>query len=140
MPPAEITVNGPDGATLATGDDTTARDALQQMGAIRGQVLAARVDGVIRDLETTLTDGATVEPVGADSDDGREVLRHSVAHIMAQAVTDLYPGAKFAIGPPITDGFYYDFDVDQPFTPEDLQRVEDRMHEIIRENQAFRRR
>ena len=140
MPSAEITVNGPDGASLATGDDATARDALQQMGAIRGQVLAARIDGVVRDLETTLTDGTTVEPVGADSDDGREILRHSVAHIMAQAVTDLYPNAKFAIGPPITDGFYYDFDVAEPFTPEDLQRIEDRMHEIIRENQAFRRR
>ncbi|HVL98508.1 MAG TPA: threonine--tRNA ligase [Egibacteraceae bacterium] len=94
----------------------------------------------VRDLATPVADGASVEPVAADSEEGRAVLRHSVAHIMAQAVTDLFPEAKFAIGPPITDGFYYDFDVPRPFTPEDLSRVEDRMHEIVREAQAFRRR
>ena len=140
MPADQITVTGPDAAPAQIAAGTTAREALGQMGAIRGQVLAARIDGVARDLETVLADGAAVEPVAADSDEGREVLRHSVAHIMAQAVTDLYPDAKFAIGPPITDGFYYDFDVEQPFTPDDLERIEDRMHEIIRENQAFRRR
>ena len=136
----QITVTGPDATTVQLPAETAAREALQQLGAIRGQVLAARVDGQVRDLDSVLDDGATVEPIPADSDDGREVLRHSVAHIMAQAVTDLYPGTKFAIGPPITDGFYYDFDVEVPFTPEDLERIEDRMHEIIRENQAFRRR
>ena len=140
MPSAQITITGPGDAQVQLADGATARDALQALGAIRGQVLAAKVDGAVRDLETPLAADATVEAVPADSDEGREVLRHSVAHIMAQAVTDLYPGAKFAIGPPITDGFYYDFDVEQPFTPEDLQRIEDRMHEIIRENQAFRRR
>jgi threonyl-tRNA synthetase len=98
------------------------------------------VDGEIRDLSAQLYDGGTVEPVPADSDEGRKVLRHSVAHVMAQAVTDLFPEAKFAIGPPIADGFYYDFDVDRPFTPEDLEAIEERMHEIIREDQAFRRR
>ena len=136
----QITVIGPDAAKADVDAGATARDALQQMGAIRGQVLAVRVDGVTRDLDTPVHDGVTLEPVPADSDEGREVLRHSVAHIMAQAVTDLYPGTKFAIGPPITDGFYYDFDVTEPFTPDDLERIENRMHEIIRENQQFRRR
>ena len=140
MPADVITVQGPNDTTADVPAGTTARDALAQLGAIRGQVLAARIDGVTRDLETALHGPATVEAVPADSDEGREVLRHSVAHVLAQAVTDLYPGAKFAIGPPITDGFYYDFDVDTPFTPDDLQLIEDRMHAIIRENQAFRRR
>ena len=135
-----ITVKGPDGASATVAAGATAQEALQALGLIRGQVLAARVDGTTRDLSTPVTDGATVEAVPADSDEGREVLRHSVAHIMAQAVTDLFGDAKFAIGPPITDGFYYDFDVAQPFTPEDLERIESRMYEIIRESQAFRRR
>ena len=136
----QITVTGPGDLEAAVPAGTTAGEALKQMGAIRGQVLAAEIDGAIRDLETALKADATVAPVPADSDQGREVLRHSVAHIMAQAVTDLFPEAKFAIGPPITDGFYYDFDVQTPFTPDDMQRIEDRMHEIIRENQSFRRR
>jgi threonyl-tRNA synthetase len=135
-----ITVTGPNGAAAEVPEGATAQQALGALGSIRGQVLAARVDGTTRDLSTPVGDGASLEPIPADSDEGREILRHSVAHIMAQAVTDLFPDAKFAIGPPITDGFYYDFDVAEPFTPEDLQRITDRMHEIIRENQAFRRR
>ncbi|HVM20559.1 MAG TPA: threonine--tRNA ligase [Egibacteraceae bacterium] len=137
---SQLSVSSAQGSSATVPADATAREALQALGLIRGQVLAARLDGVVCDLERPVPDGATVEPVPADSDEGREILRHSVAHIMAQAVTDLYPGAKFAIGPPITDGFYYDFDVADPFTPEDLERIENRMHEIIRENQAFRRR
>jgi threonyl-tRNA synthetase len=137
---AELTITGPDGTTATVPDDATAQDALKALGAIRGQVLAARVDGRVRDLSTPVHEGAVCEPIPADSDEGREVLRHSTAHIMAQAVTDLWPDAKFAIGPPVTDGFYYDFDMPEPFTPEDLGRIEDRMHAIIRDNQAFRRR
>jgi threonyl-tRNA synthetase len=137
---AAIAVTSPAGDRVELPRGTTAREALQALGAFRGQVLAARVDGRVRDLDAEVGDGATVEPVPADSDKGREILRHSVAHIMAQAVTDLFPGAKFAIGPPIADGFYYDFDVPEPFHPEDLERIEARMHEIVRENQAFRRR
>ena len=142
MPNADvqITVKGPDGSSVSLDSGATAQQALTELRLVRGQVLAAKVDGTIRDLSVPVADGATVEAVPADSDEGREVLRHSVAHIMAQAVTDLFPNAKFAIGPPVTDGFYYDFDVEQPFTPEDLARIEDRMHEIIRESQPFRRR
>src|SRR2546425_5155454 len=81
-----------------------------------------------------LTDGREVAP---DSPEGREVLRHSTAHVMAQAVCDLFPGAKYAIGPPIEDGFYYDFDVGRAFAPEDLERIEARMREIMQANQPF---
>ncbi len=137
---AQITVKGPDGSSAVADVGVTAQQALQALGAIRGQVLAARVDGDVRDLSETVADGSSVEPVAADSDEGRTVLRHSVAHILAQAVTDLFPDAKFAIGPPIADGFYYDFDVAEPFTPDDLERISDRMHEIIREAQPFTRR
>jgi threonyl-tRNA synthetase len=136
----QIVVKGPQGAQASLPADATAQDALESLGLIRGQVVAARVDGEVRDLTATVTDGVTVEPVSADSEEGRSVLRHSVAHIMAQAVTDLFPGAKFAIGPPVENGFYYDFDVSRPFTPEDLERIGERMADIIRENQAFRRR
>ncbi|HUH06764.1 MAG TPA: threonine--tRNA ligase [Egibacteraceae bacterium] len=140
MSEQQIVVKDPQGASAALPAGASAGDALKALGAIRGQVLAANVDGQVRDLGTPISDGATVAPVPADSDEGREILRHSVAHIMAQAVTDLFTDAKFAIGPPITDGFYYDFDVAEPFTPEDLQRIEDRMHEIVRADQVFRRR
>ena len=135
-----ITVSGPDGAASQVAAGTTAEAALRALGAIRGPVVAARVDGSVRDLSVELAMDAEVAPVPADTDEGREVLRHSVAHVLAQAVTDLFPGAKFAIGPPIADGFYYDFDVEQPFTPDDLERISARMSEIIKEKQAFRRR
>ncbi|MBW3561474.1 MAG: threonine--tRNA ligase [Actinobacteria bacterium] len=105
----------------------------------RGQIVAALVDGEEWDLDRPVPDGAEVEPVPADTERGRSILRHSVAHLMAQAVTDLYRDAKYAIGPPIEDGFYYDFDVAEPFTPEDLARIEGRMHELIRERQRFQR-
>ncbi len=140
MSQPQIVVKGPNGASASLPAGATTHDALRALGAVHGQVLAARVDGEIHDLSFEVSDGAAVEPVPADTDDGRRVLRHSVAHIMAQAVTDLFPRAKFAIGPPIADGFYYDFEVERPFTPEDLQAIEARMHEIIREDQTFRRR
>ena len=81
-----------------------------------------------------------VEPVAADTEDGRSVIRHSAAHVLAQAVQQLRPDAKLGIGPPITDGFYYDFDVDKPFTPEDLTALEPAMKKIIKAGQRFSRR
>jgi threonyl-tRNA synthetase len=137
---SSIVVALPDGRSEAVEAPTTVADALSVLEARRGQVIAALVDGEERDLDAPLTASATVEPVRADSERGRRILRHSVAHVLAQAVTDLFPDAKFAIGPPIADGFYYDFDVATPFTPDDLERIEARMHEIIREAQRFERR
>ena len=104
------------------------------------QVIAARVSGQLRDLAHELEDGDEVEGVAIDSADGRDILRHSTAHVMAQAVQQLFPEAKLGIGPPITDGFYYDFDVPTPFVPEDLEKIESRMRKIVKEGQKFSRR
>ncbi|HYO20025.1 MAG TPA: threonine--tRNA ligase, partial [Dermatophilaceae bacterium] len=102
--------------------------------------LVARVNGQLRDLAHELADGDLVEPVGADSDEGLAVLRHSAAHVLAQAVQQINPAARLGIGPPIQDGFYYDFDVETPFTPEDLKALEKAMQRIINEGQTFQRR
>jgi len=106
----------------------------------RKEVVVVRVDGELRDLYLPLPDGAVVEAVTIDSPDGLAVLRHSAAHVLAQAVQEVNPQARLGIGPPITDGFYYDFDVETPFTPEDLRTLEKVMNRIVKEGQAFRRR
>ncbi|HET6697598.1 MAG TPA: threonine--tRNA ligase [Nocardioidaceae bacterium] len=111
-----------------------------ELFADQPEVIAARVDGELRDLAHELTDGATVAGVRIDSADGRDILRHSTAHVMAQAVQELFPQARLGIGPPVTDGFYYDFDVPEPFVPEDLEKIESRMRKIIKEGQKFSRR
>ncbi len=103
-------------------------------------VVAARVDEELRDLSYELADGDSVSAVQIDSDDGRAILRHSTAHVLAQAVQELYPQARLGIGPPVTDGFYYDFDVPQPFKPDDLAAIETRMRRIVKEGQRFVRR
>lgn len=94
----------------------------------------------LKDLAYELADGDQVEGVAIDSPDGRNILRHSTAHVLAQAVQELFPEAKLGIGPPVENGFYYDFDVDTPFVPEDLEKLETRMRKIIKENQRFSRR
>ena len=124
------------GVDTAVGFGTTA-------GALFGEdrsVVAARVGGELRDLSHPLADGDVVDPVRADSEDGRAILRHSTAHVLAQAVQGLFPGARLGIGPPIEHGFYYDFDVAEPFKPDDLKRIEQRMQLIMKERQAFVRR
>ncbi|TVZ04380.1 threonine--tRNA ligase [Trebonia kvetii] len=103
-------------------------------------VVVARVNGQLRDLAWVLGDGDAVEPVAADSPDGRAVIRHSTAHVMAQAVQQAFPEAKLGIGPPVENGFYYDFQVDRAFTPEDLKSVESRMRDIVKQGQRFVRR
>ncbi|MBS2937658.1 threonine--tRNA ligase [Nocardioides sp. J2M5] len=103
-------------------------------------VVAARVAGQLKDLSYELAAGDEVEAVTIDSVDGRDILRHSTAHVMAQAVQQIWPEAKLGIGPPIENGFYYDFDVETPFVPEDLVKIESAMRKIIKENQRFERR
>jgi threonyl-tRNA synthetase len=106
-------------------------------------VVAARVGGELKDLAYAFDEGdsgKTVEPVAIDSPDGRAILRHSTAHVMAQAVQDLFPGTLLGIGPPVENGFYYDFGVERPFTPEDLKAIEKRMQEIVKARQRFSRR
>jgi threonyl-tRNA synthetase len=114
---------------------TTAGTALDGTAAI-----AARVNGELRDLSRALDDGDEVDPVAIGDDDGLAILRHSTAHVLAQAVQALHPQAKLGIGPPIRDGFYYDFDVESPFTPQDLEAIEKKMREIVKQGQTFVRR
>src|SRR3954447_9059961 len=97
---------------------------LPSRGAPDAIVVVRDADGRLRDLSWAPAADAEVTPVAADTEDGRSVIRHSAAHVLAQAVQDLFPEAKLGIGPPITDGFYYDFAVDEPFTPDDLVALE----------------
>ncbi|BDO42289.1 threonine--tRNA ligase [Cellulomonas sp. NTE-D12] len=130
--PISLTVDGVE-TTVEAG--TTGTDLF----ADRRDVVVVRVDGELRDLHLPLPSGATVEGVTIGSPDGLAVLRHSTAHVLAQAVQDVNPKARLGIGPPITDGFYYDFDVETPFTPEDLRALEKSMARIVKEGQTFRR-
>ncbi len=132
---AQITVHVA-GSERSVAADTTAADLLGDDRA----VLVARVNGELRDLAHVLADGDVVEPVTAAEQDGLDVLRHSAAHVLAQAVQEVDPKARLGIGPPIRDGFYYDFDVEQPFTPEDLKALEKVMQRIVNEGQTFHRR
>ena len=120
--------------TVTTG--TRAWEAL----ADTPEVIAARVDGDAARPRPRAHRRRAVEGVAIDSADGRDILRHSTAHVLAQAVQDLFPDAKLGIGPPIENGFYYDFDVETPFVPEDLVKIETRMRKIIKEGQKFSRR
>ena len=144
--------------TLAGGEHvvqegTTAGEALADRGegpraepgrtaepAGSSEPIAARVNGELRDLAYRLADGDRVEPVPIDSPDGLNILRHSTAHVLAQAVQDLFPQAKLGIGPPIENGFYYDFDVPAAFGPDDLKSIEQKMRQIVRQGQRFSRR
>ena len=103
-------------------------------------IVAMRVNGELRDLAAEVTDTDTIEPVTIDSPDGLNILRHSAAHVLAQAVQRINPEAKLGIGPPITDGFYYDFDPAAPFTPENLREIEKEMQKIVKQGQRFVRR
>ena len=103
-------------------------------------IVVARINGELKDLGTPLREADEVEPVLVTSDEGLAVLRHSTAHVLAQAVQEAFPDAKLGIGPPVRDGFYYDFAVAEPFTPEDLKDLEKRMQRIVKSGQLFRRR
>jgi threonyl-tRNA synthetase len=124
---------------------TTAGAALAEAGLGEQQpgqhaVIAARINGQLRDLACPVAGGDVIEPVEIGEPDGRAILRHSTAHVMAQAVQDLNPDAKLGIGPPVENGFYYDFDVDQPFEPDTLKAIEARMRQIVKQGQRFSRR
>lgn len=132
---ADITVHiAGDERTVAAG--TTAADLF----ADDRRIVVARIGGELKDLATELREGDAVEGVDIASDDGLDVLRHSCAHVMAQAVQQVNPAAKLGIGPPVRDGFYYDFQVDEPFTPGDLKQLEKVMQKIVNEGQTFQRR
>jgi len=138
----QVTVWLPDGSTRTLDAGATGADLAAAIGKrLAKAAVAVTVDGEKKDLTALLPDRASVAVVTDDSPAGREVLRHSTAHVMAQAVLDLWPGAHFAIGPAIEDGFYYDFALPegQHFTDEDLPRIEERMGQIVKEAQPFSR-
>ncbi|MEH0821652.1 MULTISPECIES: threonine--tRNA ligase [Micromonospora] len=131
-----------DPVVVAAG--TTAADAVAAAGlpmsGPKAIVVVRDPQGQLRDLDWRPAEDVAVEPVTLDSPDGLNVLRHSTAHVLAQAVQDVFPDAKLGIGPPIENGFYYDFGVDKPFQPDDLAKLEKRMQEIVKSGQRFRRR
>jgi threonyl-tRNA synthetase len=134
-PAAPIRVAAGTTAAAAVGEA-----GLPRRGAPDAIVVVRDAAGKLRDLSWVPDADADVFPVAANTDEGRSVIRHSAAHVLAQAVQDLFPQARLGIGPPITDGFYYDFDVAEPFTPEDLTALEKRMRQIVKDGQLFDRR
>ncbi|MCB0966344.1 MAG: threonine--tRNA ligase [Ilumatobacter sp.] len=139
---ANITVSLPDGSERELPEGSTALDLAGSIGKrLAKAAVAATVDGAETDLTAPLPDGSEVAIITADTDEGRHVLRHSTSHVMAQAVTRLFPGAKFSIGPAIENGFYYDFELPggKTFSDDDLASIEAEMRKIIAENQPFER-
>ena len=139
---SQITISLPDGSQKELATGSTTADLAASIGSrLAKAALAAKVNGEEWDLNRSLPDGANVAIITAETEDGRHVLRHSTAHVMAQAVLDLYPGAKYTIGPAIENGFYYDFDLPNGarFLESDLERIEARMREIVKLNQPFTR-
>ncbi len=130
----------PDGNTIEHADGVSGLDVARSIGPrLADAAVAVKLNGQLLDLARPLLQSGDFEVVTLASEDGLDILRHSSAHVLAQAVLDLYPAATFAIGPAIEDGFYYDFKVDDPFTPEDLTRIEERMGQIVAEDQPFER-
>src|SRR5882724_8523049 len=146
--PVSSPVSRPVPAPVRVPAGTTAGSAVREAGlpttgpeaVVVVRDLSEGAEGTLRDLAWAPDADAEVEPVAAATEDGRSVIRHSAAHVLAQAVQQLYPEAKLGIGPPITDGFYYDFDVPNPFTPDDLTKLESAMRKIIKSGQRFARR
>ncbi len=136
----QIKLTLPDGSVLEVAQGTTALEAAEQIGPrLAKAALVAKVDGELYDLDRPLNEDARFEVLTFDSEEGRDVYWHSASHIMADAVTQLFPEAKPTIGPAIEDGFYYDFDVPEPFTEDDLRRIEEKMQQIIAADASFQR-
>lgn len=137
---AEIHVTLPDGSARVLPEGATVADLAASIGAgLAKAALAGKIDGELVDVAASLHDGARVEIVTEKSPEALEIIRHSASHLMAQAVKELFPTAKVTIGPAIENGFYYDFDVEQPFTPEDLERIENKMTELAKADEKVER-
>ena len=133
-----IQITLPDGSIQQVESGITAAQLAAKISQRLGkEALAVKIDGVARDLSTPLTQDCAVELLTFSSEGGAEIYRHSASHLMAQAVKQLFPEAKVAIGPAVDDGFYYDFDIDHPFTPEDLEKIERKMAELVKADTPF---
>ena len=144
MSPGEIEISV-DGASRKVEAGLKVTQVLEQLypdqmkpGA--DAIIVCKINGELKDLWNDLTEGDVVESISISSDEGLSVLRHSTAHVLAQAVQDVFPETKLGIGPPIKDGFYYDFDPKSPFTPDDLIKLESAMKKIVKDGQRFKRR
>jgi len=137
---SDITVKLPDGSTRVLPSGATVRDLAASIGAgLAKAAIAGSINGEIVDLTAVIPDGAAVAVITEKSPEALEIIRHSTSHLMAQAVKSLFPEAKVTIGPAIETGFYYDFDVDHPFTPEDLEKIENKMQELAKASQPIER-
>lgn len=140
MGEGNIKVTLPDGAVREYQAGTTLMDIARSISQrLAKEALVARVDGQLADLSTALNNDADVAFLTFEDDEGKQVFRHSTAHVMAEAVQKLFPGVKFAIGPAIADGFYYDFDTKEPFSTDDLAKIEKEMEKIVKADLPFKR-
>jgi threonyl-tRNA synthetase len=138
---SKISITLPDNSSRELPDGATVYDLAASIGAgLAKAALAGKIDGMLVDVSAVLPDGARVEIITEKSPEALEIIRHSASHLMAQAVKELFPQAKVTIGPAIETGFYYDFDIEKPFTPEDLERIEAKMTELASSDQKFERR
>ena len=136
----QVQIRFPDGTVKEYKPGSTGLDIARSISSrLAKEAIAVRVDGVVRDLTMPIPDGAPVEILSFDHPDGRAVFWHSSSHIMAEAVLAVFPEAKLAIGPPIDEGWYYDFEVERPFSPADIEKIEKKMAEIIKADVPFRR-
>jgi threonyl-tRNA synthetase len=136
---AKVTL--PDGSILEISNGTTAKELAEQIGAglVRAAV-AAEVNGQLVDLSALITADATVKIITLKDDEGLQIMRHSCAHIMAEAICTIWPDTKLVYGPTIEDGFYYDIDLDEPIRPDDFPRIEEKMREIVKAEKPIVRR
>ena len=133
---AKVTL--PDGSILEVVDGTTAKQLAEQIGPVLARsAVAAKVSGQLVDLSTPITTDTTVKIITLKDDEGLEIMRHSCAHIMAEAICSIWPGTKLVYGPTVEDGFYYDIDLDETIRPADFERIEEKMHEIIKADRPF---
>ncbi|MEX2454500.1 MAG: TGS domain-containing protein, partial [Rhodospirillaceae bacterium] len=133
-----VNITLPDGSVRRFDGPVTGAELAADIGpGLAKAALAVKIDGEVRDLSRTIERDSTVEIVTRKSEDALELIRHDAAHIMAEAVQELYPGTQVTIGPAIEHGFYYDFARDEPFTPDDLEKIEAKMREIVARNEAF---
>jgi threonyl-tRNA synthetase len=136
---AKVTL--PDGSILEVADGTTVKQLSEQIGSgLAKAAVAAKVNGQLVDLSTPVNGDSTVQIITAKDEQGLEVIRHSCAHVMAEAICSIWPDAKLVYGPTVENGFYYDIDLDEPIRPSDFERIEQKMREIVKADEPFVRR
>ena len=135
---AQVTITLPDGATRTYATGTTVTEVAESISkSLAKRAIAARIDGQVRDLSTPLKADAAVAILTRDDEEALDLIRHDAAHVMAEAVQELFPGTQVTIGPAIEHGFYYDFARDEHFTPDDLEKIEAKMREIVKRDEPF---